>query len=350
MERRLHPSTTAVTSGRPDSTPGQPVNQPIVATSTYHAEGAIEYGRDDNPSTSALERALADLEGGFATVFASGMAASNAILDLIPTGSRVLSPTNTYTGVAVRLSELAAQGHIELKLYDVVDTATLLGHLESTDVLWIESPTNPLLDVADLATILHAARATGILTIVDNTFATPVSQQPLSLGADYVVHSLTKMISGHSDLILGAVVSSDSEKHNLMRKRRTFLGAMPSPFDCYLALRGLRTLFIRFERAEHNAREIATRLARDSRVSRVRYPGWGTIVAIEVQGDADNVCRATEIWTYATSLGGVESLLERRRRWDAERGNVPENLIRLSLGIEFIEDLWSDLDQALAQA
>lgn len=350
MEKRLHASTMAVTSGRPKNYPGQPINEPIVPASTYHAEGEIEYGRDDNRTTMALERALADLEHGHATVFASGMAASNAILDLFPSGSRVLSPTNTYTGVAARLGELQARGLIELKHYDVTDTAKLLSQLDATDVLWIESPTNPLLDVADLSMILSAARDAGVISVVDNTFATPVAQQPITVGADYVLHSVTKMISGHSDVILGAVISRDTTKQNEMKKRRTYLGAMPSPFDSFLALRGLRTLFIRYEKAEANARDIAARLEVDSRVSRVRYPGWGTIVAIEVHGDADSVCRATKLWTYATSLGGVESLLERRRRWEAERENVPENLIRLSLGIEHIDDLWSDLDQALARA
>lgn len=350
MAKRLHPSTEAVTSGRPQANPGQPINEPIVATSTYHAEGDIEYGRDDNPTSIALERALSELEHGFATVFSSGMAAANAIVDLFPTGSRVLTPTNTYLGIAVRLRELADRGIIELSHCDVSDTAELLSHLPAIDVLWIESPTNPLLDVADLPRILSAAREAGVITVVDNTFATPVAQQPIDLGADYVLHSLTKMISGHSDLILGAVICRDRGNHDLIRTRRTYLGAMPSPFDSFLALRGLRTLFIRFQRAEENAREIATRLLEHKSVTRVRYPGWGTIVAIEVQGDADKVCRSTDIWTYATSLGGVESLLERRRRWRTERENVPDSLIRLSLGIEFVEDLWADLDQALAQA
>jgi len=350
MEPVLHPSTIAVSSGRPQHAPGSPINQPIVPASTFHAEGNIEYARDDNPSAQALEQALADLEGGVATVFSSGMAAANAILDLIPPGSTVLAPTNTYTGIAVRLAELASRGALDIRYIDVTQTQEVISYLSETDFLWLESPTNPLLDVADLQTLLTAAQAAKVTTVVDSTFATPVAQQPLSLGADFVLHSVTKMISGHSDLLLGAVISSNADTSHEIRMRRVLLGAMPSAFDCFLALRGIRTLFIRYEKSENNALEIVTKLQLDPRISKVRYPGSGSIIAIEVNGDADSVCRATKLWTYATSLGGVESLLERRRRWSKESPSVPENLIRLSLGIEHPEDLWADLDQALDHA
>jgi cystathionine gamma-synthase len=350
MEPALHPSTIAVSSGRPPHASGSPINQPIVPASTFHAEGEIEYAREDNPSAEALERALADLEGGSATVFSSGMAAANAILDLIPLGSTVLAPTNTYTGIAIRLAELAERGAIRLRYIDVTRTEKIISLLTDADVLWLESPTNPLLDVADLRTCLASAKAANVMTVVDNTFATPVAQQPLSMGADYVLHSVTKMISGHSDLLLGAVITSNDTTAADIRERRLLLGAMPSSFDCFLALRGLRTLFLRYEKSESNAREIVAKLQQDQRVSKVRYPGSGSIIAIEVKGNADSVCRATKLWTYATSLGGVESLLERRRRWQFESNSVPESLIRLSLGIEHPEDLWKDLDQALNHA
>ena len=350
MIHDAHPSTTAVTSGRPPRLPDNPVNQPIVPASTFHAEGEIEYARDGNPSAGALEEALGDLEHGNATVFSSGMAAANAILDLIPHGARVISPTNTYTGIAVRLRELAERDVIELVQLPAFDTPGIVAALPGAHMLWLESPTNPLLDIADLSACISAARENDVVTVVDNTFATPVSQQPLTLGADYVLHSVTKMISGHSDLLLGAVITADPLRLESIRVRRILLGAMPSAFDCYLALRGLRTLFLRYEKSQSNARAMVEKLHNDPRVSRVRYPGWGTIIAIEVRGDADAVCRSAELWTYATSLGGVESLLERRRRWEYESTTVPENLIRLSLGIEHPDDLWADLDFALDHA
>lgn len=346
----IHPSTIAVTAGRPPRIPDNPVNTPISPASTFHAEGATEYAREGNPTAAAFEQALGALEQGQATVFSSGMAAANAILDLIPVGATVIAPTNTYTGVALRLKELTDRGLLKLVLLPVHDTPAILTALPSADFLWMESPTNPMLDEAEMQTCLTAAKAHNVVSVVDNTFATPVTQQPLTMGADFVLHSVTKILSGHSDLLMGAVVSSDSQQVEEIRLRRILLGAMPSPFDCYLALRGLRTLFLRYEKSESNARAIVSRLSGDPRVNRIRYPGWGTMAAIEVVGNADNVCRSTNLWTYATSLGGVESLLERRRRWAFESESVPVNLIRLSLGIEHPDDLWADLDLALSKA
>lgn len=350
MDPQVHPSTTAVSAGRPPRVPDNPVNTPIVPASTFHAEGPTEYAREGNPSAAAFEEALGDLEHGHATVFSSGMAAANAILDLVPVGATVIATTNTYTGVAVRLRELADRAVITLILLPALDSAAIIAALPQANFLWLESPTNPLLDEVDLAACLTAAKAHHVVSVVDNTFASPVAQQPLNMGADYVLHSVTKILSGHSDLLMGAVVTSDPKLAEDIRVRRILLGAMPSAFDCYLALRGLRTLYLRFEKSESNARAIIDKLRSDSRLSRVRYPGWGTIAAIEVVGNADRVCQSTRIWTYATSLGGVESLLERRRRWPLESHTVPENLIRLSFGIEHPDDLWTDLDAALNQA
>ena len=349
MHENQHPSTVAVTSGRPARDPDAPINQPIVPASTFHAGGELGYAREGNPSAMALESALGELEGGQAVVFSSGMAAANAILDQFAIGTRLVAPTHLYTGVTGRLKELAERGVIELTTVDITDTNLVLQALANADVLWLESPTNPMMEIADLEVCLSAARSAAppVISVVDNTFATPVVQQPLALGADYVFHSVTKMISGHSDLLMGAVICSDPERTEATRVRRILLGAMPSPFDCYLALRGLRTLFLRFEKSESNARYISGKLESHPRVTRVRYPGWGSMISIEVEGDADSVSEATNIWTYATSLGGVESLLERRRRWEFESELVPENLIRLSLGIEHPEDLWADLNQAL---
>lgn len=349
MHERQHPSTIAVTSGRPARDADAPINQPIVPASTFHAGGELGYAREGNPSAEALETALGELEGGTAVVFSSGMAAANAILDQFPVGTRILAPTHLYTGVAGRLKEFAERGIISLTTVDVTDTNRVIEALTKADVLWLESPTNPMMEIADLKTCLAAAKNAEppVVSVVDNTFATPVAQRPLELGADYVFHSVTKMISGHSDLLMGAVICSDPELTEATRIRRILLGAMPSPFDCFLALRGLRTLFLRFDKAQSNAQYIAQRLATHAKVSRVRYPGWGSMISIEVDGDADSVSEAATLWTYATSLGGVESLLERRRRWAFESELVPQNLIRLSLGIEHPEDLWADLDQAL---
>lgn len=346
----IDPSTWVVSSGRPPATPSNPVNTPIFPASTFHAGGKYEYSREGNPSASALEEALGGLEGGDAIVYSSGMSAANALMDLWPIGAKVIAPTTAYTGVAVRLRELHDRGQIELTICDVTQTQLITDLLPQSHILWLESPTNPLLEVAELEVLLTHARNYGVTTIVDNTFASPVRQNPLAMGADFVLHSITKILSGHSDLLMGAVITEDRAAWEQLQVRRVLLGAMPSAFDCYLALRGMRTLFIRYEKSELNAMTLVSQLESHPNVSRVRYPGWGTVAAIEVAGSADQVCESTHLWTYATSLGGVESLLERRRRWPLESPSVPESLIRLSFGIEHPTDLWADLDQALFNA
>lgn len=342
------------------------MNYPIELSSTYHAGGEIEYARDGALGMRALESAVGPLEGGHAIAYASGMAAANAILDLLPPGAVVVAAEFTYTGVAIRLRELDARGAIQLRRVDIADTEAVLALLAGADALWIESPTNPMLEVADIRTLSDAAHAQGALVICDNTFATPLLQQPLSLGADVVLHSATKAIGGHSDCLLGLVVARDPGRAEELRLRRTILGAAPGALECYLVLRGLRTLALRLAKSQDSARIIAERLALHPGVTRVRYPGLagdpghalcgeqmtgpGFMIAIEVAGGGLAATRASEstrLWVHATSLGGVESLLERRRRWAAENPLVPEGLIRLSVGIEDAEDLWADLDQAL---
>lgn len=353
IEPTWSPETLAVVAGRPAPTPDGPVNPPIVPASTFHAGGSYGYAREWAPTAEALETALGSLEGGTAVVFSSGMAAANAILDLLPPAARVVAPTAVYTGVGVRLRELDAIGRIALTTVEIDDTAAVIRACGEADLLWIESPTNPLLQEADLPACIAAAHETGARVVVDNTFATPVLQQPLALGADLVLHSVTKGLSGHSDLLMGAVVAADPGLADQVRGRRVLLGAAPSAFDCYLALRGLRTLALRIERSQENARLIVQRLAGHSAVARVRYPGWGTIASIELAGGAeaaDRLCASVRLWIHATSLGGVESLLERRRRWPLESTVVPESLVRLSFGIESTDDLWQDLSSALDQA
>ncbi len=337
-------------AGRPPVEPNQPLNTPIVPASAFHAGGSTEYARETAPTTEALEQAIGALEHGVAVVYSSGMAAANAVMDLVPSGGVVVAPSAAYTGVAVRLRELAAIGRIGLRIVEADDLAAVITACDGASLLWLESPTNPLLQVADLPACIEAAHDADALVLVDNTFATPVLQTPLTMGADVVLHSVTKAMGGHSDLLMGALVASDPDLAEQLRIRRVLLGAAPSAFDCYLALRGLRTLVLRVEKGQANAQSIVARLEGHPAVDLVRYPGFGTMASIEVAGGAvaaDLLCASVRVWTYATSLGGVESLMERRRRWPLESTRVPENLVRLSFGIESAADLWNDLDRAL---
>jgi cystathionine gamma-synthase len=233
---------------------------------------------------------------------------------------------------------------------DVTDTDAVVAACADAALVWLESPTNPALEVADLETITRAAHDAGAYVVVDNTFATPLLQRPLDLDADLVVHSATKFLSGHADVLLGAVVTRDPELLGVLKNRRDLLGAIPGSLEAWLALRGLRTLHLRVERAQANAQELVRRLGEHPAVGEVRYPGFGAIVAIVLaQGAmaADLLTRKTSLWVHATSLGGVESTFERRRRWKTEAATIPEGLVRMSVGIEDVEDLWDDLRTAL---
>lgn len=349
----LRPATVAVTAGRPPHEPDQPLNVPITMTSTYVATGELEYGRFGNPTWTAFEDALGALEGGRALAFASGMAAVTTLLDLVGQGSSVIAPRHAYNGTVSALADAEARGRLRANLVDITDTAAVVRAMhddEDCAFLWLESPTNPALEVADIETLSAAAHELGIQVVVDNTFATPLLQQPLSLGADIVLHSATKYIAGHSDVLMGALVLTDDAAYDAVKARRALAGSTPGPFETWLALRGLRTLHVRLERASANAVELARRLAEHPAVEEVRYPGFGAIVAPVLAGGADAgdfLVRATSLWVHATSLGGVESTFERRRRWKLEPHTIPEGLVRLSVGIEDVEDLWEDLRQAL---
>jgi len=250
----------------------------------------------------------------------------------------------------------------------VADTAAVAAAADGADLVWLESPTNPAMEVADIPAVARAARGAGAQFVVDNTFATPLVQRPLDLGADVVLHSVTKFLAGHSDVVLGAVVTRSEETYGVLERRRRQIGAVPGPFETWLALRGMRTLHLRVERSQANAAVLAQRLSVHPAVERVRFPGlpgdpgharateqmrgYGAIVSIELRGGAaaaDALCAATQVWVTATSLGGLESTLERRRRWASEAPTIPESLVRLSVGIEDVEDLWADLEQALAK-
>lgn len=346
-----HSSTVAVKAGRPEVAPDQPLNEPLVMASTYVAGGEVEYGRYGNPTWAAFETALGALEGGRAISFASGMAAISTVLDLVAPGETVVAARHCYQGALVQLAALEQRGSIKVVLVDIDDTPQVLSALnDDVAVLWIESPTNPALEVADLPALCAAARDAAVTSVVDNTFATPILQRPLDLGADLVVHSATKYLAGHSDAVIGAVVTRNDEIAEAVDGKRRTMGALPGTLEAWLALRGLRTLHLRVERSQRNAQELVRRLGSHRAIDRVRYPGFGGIVAVEVAGGADAadlVSRSTRLWVHATSLGGVESSLERRRRWPSEPTTIPEGLIRLSVGVEDIEDLWADLESAL---
>ncbi|GAA3133973.1 cystathionine gamma-synthase [Kribbella aluminosa] len=367
MTPDLDPSTVVVHAGRPERVPNAPVGPSPVFSSTYVAGGDRGYGRFGNDAWTALEDTLGQLEGGRALSFASGMAAAAAVIDLVPVGGRVVAPQHAYSGVLALLDQYAETGRLTVQRADIADTEAV--DVDGADLLWIESPTNPAMEVADIPALAAAAHAAGATVVVDNTFATPLLQQPLRLGADVVMHSATKFIAGHSDVILGAVVTADDGLWSAIELRRRSLGAIPGSMDAWLALRGLRTLALRLDRAQSTAAYLAERLLQHPRVSRVRYPGlpgdpgharaaaqmsgFGAILAIELGGDApgaQKVCESTRLWVHATSLGGVESLLERRRRWPIEVPTIPEDLIRLSVGIEHPADLWADLEQALSSS
>lgn len=346
--RRLE--TVAVTAGRPPHVPGAPLNEPVTFASSFVAGGALEYARYGNPTWTALEDALGALEGGECIAFASGMAAVSAVLAQVPAGGAVVVARHSYQHTLALLDDGATTGRFEVRRVDVADTSAVEAALPGAALAWLESPTNPALEVADLERLTAAARALGVLSVVDSTFASPLLQRPLELGADVVVHSATKLIAGHSDVVLGAVVTGDDELAERIRHHRGLHGAIPGPMEAFLALRGLRTLSVRLERAEANARDLARRLSDAPGVLEVRDPGFGTVLAMVLAdaAAADRMVERVRLWIPATSLGGVESTLERRRRWATEAPTIPEGLIRLSVGIEHVDDLADDLLAALA--
>ena len=346
----LSPATVAVKAGRPPIEPDAPLNAPITMASTYVAGGALEYGRYGNPTWTAFEEVLGQLEGGRALSFASGMAAVSTVLDLVGHGALVVAPHHAYNGSTMAMADLEARGRLRTHLVDVSDTEATVRACDGAGLVWLESPTNPALEVADLEPIIEAAHAAEAYVVVDNTFATPLLQRPLELGADIVLHSATKFLAGHSDVLMGAVVTRDEELYGVLKGRRDLVGAVPGPFEAWLALRGLRTLHLRVERAQANAAELVGRLRDHPAIGEVRYPGFGAIVSIVLaQGAiaADLLTHKTKLWVHATSLGGVESTFERRRRWKSEPATIPEGLVRMSVGIEDVEDLWRDLVTAL---
>jgi cystathionine gamma-synthase len=354
-----------VSAGR-DRRPGSPLNVPPFPASNFVLGERRSYSRDDGtPSWEALEEIVGGLEGGSSVSFASGMAGIAAIFDQLHTGSVVALSDDCYQAVAGIAKAGQSRGRWTVHRVAVADTARWIEMCGVADLIWLESPSNPLLTVADLDAICAAPRKRGAILGVDNTFATPLNQRPLGLGADVAMQSATKFIGGHSDLLSGVVTVRDANLLAALRQARELAGATPGALETFLAVRGARTLALRLERAQRNAMTLAERLARHPNVTLTRYPGlashpthaaarrqlkgFGTIISFDVRGDAsaaDAVCAGLQLIQHATSLGAVESTIERRASIPGQE-HLPPSLLRLSVGIEAVEDLWTDLDRAL---
>lgn len=366
---KLATESKVVAAGRPTKQPDGALNPPIALNSTFHEGGPIGYGRYGNETWSALEDAISILEGGKTLLFSSGMAAISAVFSLLPEGSVVVAANNGYQGTTTLLKKLHESEKLKVRFVNLANTDETMAAIPGAQMLYLESPLNPLLEIIDLPKLVAAGKAAGCGVAVDNTLATPLLQNPLALGADIVIHSVTKYLSGHSDLILGSLSTNDLALYNRLEQSRRYGGAIAGPFEAWIALRGIRTFALRMQRSQENALELATRLSKDGRVAKVRYPGlptdayhqmaksfmkgFGAMISFDVNGTADQVdlmCNSSKLITNATSLGGVESIWERRRRWATESTLVPENLIRFSVGIENVDDLWADIQHALSVA
>lgn len=368
VTRKLQTASWLVSAGRPEEA-GAPLNTPLVPASNFLLGGDREYSRDGGtPTWEALEDIVGELEGGRALAFSSGMAAAAAVFDQLASGALVALPDDCYQGVVQLATVGEEKGRLRVERIATEDTAAWLDAAGRADLLWLESPSNPLLKLADLAAICAAPRKPGALLAVDNTFATPLNQQPLQRGADISMHSATKFIGGHSDLLAGILVTRDQPLLDGLRRSRTLGGATPGTLEAWLAVRGLRTLALRFEKAQANAQALAAWLEGHPQVDKVRYPGlgshpqhglaasqlggYGSMISFDVSGGAagaDAVCRALRLIRHASSLGAVESTMERRAA-NAGQGHLPPALLRLSVGIESLDDLRADLEQALRSA
>jgi cystathionine gamma-lyase len=383
-EDRRRFDTLAIHAGQhPDPATGA-VMTPVYLTSTYVQDGpgqhqGFEYGRTHNPTRHALQDCLAALEGGrFGLAFASGLAATDAILHLLSAGDHVLASDDVYGGTFRLFDKVFRRHGLEFSHVDMTDPAQVeRGLRKNTRLVWIESPTNPMLKVVDLAAVAALARRHGALSVVDNTFATPFFQQPLTLGVDLVTHSTTKYLNGHSDVIGGAVMLRDPELHDRLKFLQNAVGAVPSPMDSFLVLRGLKTLHLRMARHAENAMALARFLEGHAQVERVIYPGlpshpqhalaarqmrgFGGMLAFTIRGGlpaATAFLRALTVFACAESLGGVESLIEHPAIMThasvpaATRAalGIADGFIRVSAGVEHVEDLREDLERGFSAA
>jgi cystathionine gamma-synthase len=373
-------STKAIHAGyRPDPATGA-VNAPIYASSTFAQDGVgglrdgFEYARTGNPTRSALESALAAVEGGsFGRAFGSGMAATDCVLRaVLRPGDHLIIPDDAYGGTFRLIDKVFTGWGLTYTPVAVSDVDAVRAALTpKTRLIWVETPTNPLLSIADIEAIAAIGRDASVKVVVDNTFASPALQQPLTLGADVVLHSTTKYIGGHSDVVGGALVTDDEELDAAFGFLQNGAGAVPGPFDAYLTMRGLKTLVVRMQRHCENAAAVADFVATHPAVGTVLYPGrtdhpghevaarqmcgFGGMVSVRMRGGqkaAQELCARTEVFILAESLGGVESLIEHpgamtHASTAGSQLEVPADLVRLSVGIEDIDDLLADLEQAL---
>lgn len=357
---------------------------PIYQTSTFTQEEVgknkgYEYTRCDNPTRTALDTCLASLEEGtFGLSFASGLAAEHAILSILRSGDHVIAPEDMYGGTYRLFTQVFEPLNIKFTYTDFANIQSIQqAFTASTKMVWIESPTNPLLKIFDIALISEISHKKSALVVVDNTFASPFFQKPLNLGADIVVHSTTKYINGHSDVIGGAVVANNSELHEKIKFYQNAVGGVPSPFDSWLTLRGVKTLAVRMQQHEKNASQIALFLQKHPKVEKVYFPGleshtnhkiavkqmtgFGGLVSFNIKGGYKEVSqffKGLKIFSLADSLGGVESLANYSTKMTHEsfpedlkkKIGITDNLIRLSLGIEHVDDLIADLDTALSKS
>src|SRR5579863_939971 len=374
-------ATKAIHAGQePDPSTGA-IMTPIFQTSTYAQEGlgghkGFEYSRSHNPTRSVLEACLAALEEGrYGLAFASGMAAESAILSLLSSGDHIISCDDLYGGSYRIFEKIMRRYQVETSYVTAGDIAGYEAAIQpNTKMIWLETPTNPLLRLIDIRAVAELAHRHNLLVVVDNTFASPYFQQPLTLGADIVVHSTTKYINGHSDVIGGAIVTNNVDVYEAIKFYENAAGGVPSPFDSWLTLRGIKTLAVRMRQHEENARQVAGFLAEHPRVEKVYYPGlpahpdhelakrqmsgFGGMVSFQFKGklaDVDTLVRRFNVFALAESLGGVESLI--CHPVSMTHGSIPreiresrgltDTLLRLSVGIEDAEDLLSDLEQAL---
>jgi cystathionine gamma-synthase len=361
----LSTESLLVAAGR-DRRPGSPLNIPPVLASNFVLGTDRGYARDDStPTWEALEEIVGVLEEGDSVAFASGMAGIAAVFDQLHAGSRIVLPDDCYQGAAGLAESGRQKGLWSVSRLPVDDTDGWIRAAAVSDLLWLESPSNPMLVVADLRAICSASRKPPALLAVDNTFATSLNQRPLDLGADVSFQSATKFIGGHSDLLAGVVTVRNHGLLIALRKSRELRGATPGALESFLAVRGARTMALRFERAQANAMILAERLSSHPTVAFTRYPGlsthpthpiaraqlkgYGTIITFDVRGDAaaaDSVCSGVRLIQNATSLGAVESTIERRASIPGQ-DHLPPTLLRLSVGIENVDDIWLDLDAAL---
>jgi cystathionine gamma-lyase len=366
---------------KPDPATGA-IMTPIYQTSTYAQESpgkhkGFAYARSSNPTRSALEANLAALENGsFAYCFASGMAAMDAVVRLLEPGMEVLATSDIYGGTFRQLTQIHQSIGIKSRFVDMTDVESFAQAISSdTRLIWIETPTNPMLNLIDIKAICKLAKSAGILVCVDNTFASPYLQTPLDLGADIVMHSCTKYLGGHSDVVMGALIVNDEQVANQLQFIQNAVGAIPGPQDCFLMLRGIKTLHLRVQRSCENASKIAHFLKNHPKVNKVYYPGFkthpGHQIAVEQMNDfggmvsfdlkedtaksAFAIMRSTKLFLLAESLGGVESLIGHPATMthasipqvDRHKIGLTDSLIRLSVGVEDVDDLLSDLKQAL---